>query len=133
MILSYPHSRDTYMKVLIFGNEIYQPDSLPLRLLPELKKIFPKIDFVCADPNEEWDVDGSVVAIDTIMNAEEPVIFESLEMFEEAPRVSMHDFDALAQLRLLQKIKRVKTVKILGLPPNIDKCKALSWLREKLA
>jgi hypothetical protein len=53
-------------------------------------------------------------------------------VFEQAPRVSMHDFDALTQLKLLAKLGRINSVKILGLPPNMEPALALDWLKQQL-
>ncbi|MEK7208754.1 MAG: hypothetical protein AAB677_00660 [Patescibacteria group bacterium] len=105
--------------VYVFGNLDLPSDSLPLRILPELKAKFPSIRFEVKDPNEDWAVPVKLIVIDTVINLKKITIFESLEKFTAAPRISMHDFDALANLRLLKKIGRLKEIKIIGLPPAI--------------
>ncbi|MFH1047351.1 MAG: hypothetical protein V1738_03540 [Patescibacteria group bacterium] len=120
------------MKVLVFGNTTYAPDSLPLEILPQLRLALPQIDFVEADPNEDWEVNGAVTIIDTIINLTEPRQFDSLDIFVDAPNISMHDFDALAQLRLLKKLGTIDQVCIFGLPPNIDAVRAVEWLTQQL-
>lgn len=113
------------MHILVFGNPDLAVDSLPLRILPDLRKHFPEIVFTEADPNEEWDVEGSVIALDTVREITKVTCFEDLKHFRAAPRVTGHDFDALSNLRLLQKTDRIHHVKIIGIPPMISENEAL--------
>lgn len=115
-------------KVLVFGNPDFEPDSLPLKILPDLRRRLPETDFAAADPNEEWDVSGDITVIDTAINLAEPRIFDSLDAFETSPRVSMHDFDALANLRLMQKLGKIGDVRVIALPPGISEEDALSFI-----
>ena len=120
------------MSIFIFGNPDLAHDSLPLKILPELKKCFPQIKFEVKDPNEEWGaftVSGpepleELIIIDTAVGINKVTVFDGLEQFESAPRVSMHDFDALFNLRYLQKLGCVKKVKIIGIPPTISEDEA---------
>jgi hypothetical protein len=131
-------------KIFIFGNIDLPNDSLPLRILPELEERFPNIQFEIKDPNEDWAIPSSIedgrpnqaklgfrdggpdiTIIDTVVGINEVTIFDSLEKFSAVPRVSVHDFDALTNLRLLQKIGKIKSVKIIGIPQDIDKSKAI--------
>ncbi len=110
------------MHIFIFGNPDLPFDSLPLRILPELQKEFPEIKFEVKDPNEEWDLEnsGDLVILDTAVGIDKITIFEDLEKFAKAPRVSMHDFDALTNLRYLQKIGKIKKVRIIAIPPDLE-------------
>ena len=112
-------------KIYIFGNIDLPNDSLPLRILPNIEEKFPNILFVINDPNEEWDVEDEIVIIDTVVGIKEITIFYNLENFLPAPRLSVHDFDALTNLRLLQKIGRIKSVKIIGVPQDLDEQDAI--------
>jgi len=113
------------MVVYIFGNPDLPEDSLPLRILPRLKEEFPGIDFQVKDPNEEWDdAPQNLVIIDTVQGISEPKVFTSLDVFSAAPRLSLHDFDALANLRLLQKLGKLKKVTVLALPPTLQEADA---------
>lgn len=113
------------MTVYVFGNPDVPEDALPIRLVPELRKSCPNITFEVKDPNEEWDVPERLVVIDTIIGSDGIRVFEDLDGFERSPRVSMHDFDALTQLRLLQKLGKVKTVTVIGVPSAMDEAEAL--------
>ena len=120
------------MMVFIFGNPELPGDSLPLRLLPELKKLRPDVVFEIKDPNEEWDVPPELTVIDTVVGVTEPRVFASLDAFAAAPRLTMHDFDAYANLRLLQKLGRLKSVRVVGLPPDIEPRTALEFVKNNL-
>ena len=120
------------MKVFVFGNPDLKIDSLPLKILPELKKHFPNFESIFIDPNEEWDVPEDLYIIDTVIGIKSPMIFNSLLTFTRAPSVTMHDFDAYANLRLLHKIGKLKNIKIFGIPPNISENEALDYLKRYL-
>ena len=103
-------------QIFVFGNIDIEMDSLPIRLLPALQKYFPNIDFVVLDPNEEWKIPEEMVMIDTVVGIRELTVFDDLKFFVEAPRVSVHDFDAFFNLIYLQKLGKLKKIKIFGLP-----------------
>ena len=113
------------MIVYVFGNPDVSEDALPIRLVPLLRKACPSITFEVKNPNEEWEVPERLVVIDTVVGIDHIHEFHGLDDFARAPRVSMHDFDALTQLRLLQKLGRIKKVSIIGVPPDIEEHQAL--------
>lgn len=108
------------MIVFVFGNQDLDIDNMPLRIAPKLKKFFPDIQFEIKDPNEEWPIPENLIVLDTVVGINEVKIFDNLDEFSAAPRVGMHDFDALANLKFLQKLGKIKKIKIIGLPPGID-------------
>ncbi|MFA6603273.1 MAG: hypothetical protein WCT10_00355 [Patescibacteria group bacterium] len=120
------------MIVYIFGNPDLPEDSLPLKLIPELQKLRPDVVFEIKDPNEEWEVPSELTVIDTVVGIAEPRIFASLDAFAAAPRLTTHDFDAYANLKWLQKLGRLKNLRIIGLPPGIELRKALDFIRNSL-
>ena len=121
------------MIVYVFGNPDLPEDALPLRLVPKLRQQFPDSTFEIKDPNEEWDVPERLIVIDTVKGIDQVQVFHGLETFSRAPRVSMHDFDALTQMRLLQKLGKLKEVTIIGVPPEIDEAEALKSVEQLLA
>lgn len=120
------------MTVFVFGNAALEADSLPLRILPDLKKTLPNIEFQTLDPNEEWDMPEETIVIDTVLGIKDITVFDSLEQFSAAPRITMHDFDALANLRLLSKLGKLKKIKIIGVPPHLDSNTAIQRIGEIL-
>jgi hypothetical protein len=113
------------MTIFVFGNPDLPMDALPLRLVPQLQEKFPQHVFLIKDPNEEWDVPEKLIVIDTVKGIDEVQEFHGLDSFASSPRVSMHDFDALTQLRFLQKLGKLKEVTIIGVPPEMDERQAL--------
>lgn len=113
------------MTVFVFGNTDLEGDSLPLRILPKLKQLFPKIAFAIKDSHEEWDVPEELIIIDTVRGLEKVRVFSDLESFSSSPSITLHDFDALSHLRYLAKLGRLKKIKIIGLSPMISEKEAL--------
>ncbi len=123
------------MRISIFGNPDYEPDALPIKLLPYLKKRFPNVEFVITDPNElgipdekEWYI------IDAVKGLSEIKLL-SLEDLKKPRknRVSMHDFDLAMHLFWLNKIKKDLRVKIIGIPPSLSLDAALEGTIKILA
>lgn len=110
----------------VFGNADIAMDSLPLRLLSRLSGQFPDIDFVTLDPNEEWEIPDQFIIIDTVVGLKDVHLFRSLDEFGSSPTVSMHDFDALFNLRYLAKLGKLKEIRIIGVPSTIEEEKALT-------
>ena len=120
------------MKIFVFGNEDLPEDSLPLLILPILREKFPGIEFVTIDSNEDWDVPESVVVIDTTVGIKDVTVFDSLDKFSAPPRVGMHDFDALTNLRLLWKLGKIKKIKIIGLPADMEESESFQKVADIL-
>ena len=70
------------------------------------------------------DVEG-ITVLDTVIGIKDITIFDSLEKFALAPRVSMHDFDFLTNLQYLTKLGKIKKIKIIGLPPDMEENEAI--------
>ena len=119
--------------VYIFGSTILKEDSLPIEIVPNLKRKFPDFDFQIKDPNEEWDIPEELIVIDTVVGIPSVHVFDGIEEFTQFPKVSIHDYDALSNLLFLKKLGRLKKIKIIGIPPMIDKEKALEEVSAMLS
>jgi hypothetical protein len=108
------------MTVYIFGNPDLAMDALPLRLVPALQQEFPALSFVTLDPNEDWEIPPHMVIIDTVVGIAEVTVFHDLSIFEKAPRMTCHDFDAYANLLLLKKLGKIEGVTIVGVPAGAN-------------
>ena len=109
------------MTVLVFGNEDIAADSLPVKILPALRRRFPEIDFQSKDPNEDFELPEGTVIIDTVAGLKEIRVFDLLEDFEAPPRTTLHDFDLFGHLQLLKKLGKLPSkIKIIGIPPTIS-------------
>lgn len=105
------------MKVLVFGNPLVTKDSLPLRLLADLRKEFPSIEFKEFDAVEQLEEEGEeLIILDSVEGIEKVQLFDSLDRFVDSPRYSLHDFDLPIYLKLLKKLEKLKKVLIIGIP-----------------
>jgi len=120
------------MQVFVFGNPDIEVDSLPIRLLPSLRETFHDTEFMTLDPNEDWDVPEDMIVIDTVVNTEKVAVFEDLKAFMAAPRLTCHDFDAYANLMLMMKLGKIRTVRIVGIPPGKQPDEVLPELNKAL-
>lgn len=116
--------------IFIFGNPELADDSLPIRLIPQLQRAFPNISFEIKDPNEEWDIPEEMTIIDTVIGPKKVTIFDDLDDFDTTPRLTMHDFDALFNLRYMKKLGKLKKIKIIGVPPDLNEKKALESIKK---
>jgi len=113
------------MTVFVFGNPDIKGDSLPLKILPELRKRCPGIDFQTKDPNEDFELPEEAVIVDVVAGLKEIRIFDSLDDFQPPSRLTLHDFDLFSYLQLLKKLGKLSSkIKIIGIPPTISKKKA---------
>jgi len=96
-------------------------DSLVLKILPELKKLFPQIKFETVDPNENFPPKGeeNLIILDTVMGIKKPMILD-LDDFNKKKKtpITPHDYDLLFHLLFLKKMKKIEKVIILGIPFN---------------
>ncbi len=113
------------MRVFVFGNPDLPQDSLPLRILPELRKCFPQISFEVKDPHEEWESPSKITILDTVCGIGKVTVFTGLSPFVDSPKLTVHDFDALSNLQLLQKLGKLKEIRIIGIPPDRSEKEAL--------
>jgi Ni,Fe-hydrogenase maturation factor len=119
------------MKIYVSGNRLVKKDSLPLRILPKLKKYFPKIEFAELDPSENLPSENLII-IDTVVGIDAVKIFSSIDFFEGEKNYSVHDYDFLFELKLNKKLGKLNDVKILGVPPNLTEQKALEQLKKEI-
>lgn len=117
------------LTIHVFGNPLLPFDSLPLKLLPQLKKQFPNIDFVTLDPNENIKpINKQLIIIDTVIGIDKVTLLNDLDKIQLDKIYSLHDFDLGFQLKLLQKIGELEKITILGVPPDIQQQEALKQL-----
>jgi len=118
----------------IFGNSLLDFDNLPLKLAPKLQKLFPEIDFVITDPSENLKpINKELIIIDTIEGIEKVTVIDDIEKLETSKIYSLHDFDLAFNLKLLQKIGKLKSVKIFGVPMKGDEKEILEQLEKPIA
>lgn len=109
------------MEIWIFGNPDQPSDSIPVSLMKELQQIHPHHKFIHADPLDEREPPQHLMIIDTVQGISDITKFETLDRFQQSPRTTLHDFDAYANLRLLQKVGKLKTCSVIGVPSGFPK------------
>jgi hypothetical protein len=120
------------MEVWLFGNTDLETDALPVKLKPELERLFPKLAFTVRDPLDEWPEQDKLIIIDTVRGLTEVRAFVSLGSFQSHPFVTMHDFDLLAELAWRQKMNKLPPFVVLGVPEGISAKQALEQLTSLL-
>jgi len=121
------------MKILVFGNPIVEKDNLALKILPKLQKEFPNITFKHLDPTEDLAseiVDGKLTILDVVEGIDKVIIIKDIEQLKSEKIFSMHDFDLTFNLKLLQKIGKLKEVEIIGLPMEMKEDEALREIKK---
>ena len=106
--------------IYYFGNIDSSLDNAVIKIIPALKKEFPKIKFKYLDPNEDLSFDDdNPVILDTAVELREPTLITDLNNIAIKKSTTMHDFDLGFNLKLLKKLGRIKDVRIIGVPINI--------------
>ncbi len=120
------------MNIYVCGNPLVKEDSLPLRILPELRKRFPEINFVEFEPTEDLPEEENLVIIDTVINAKDVMLIDNIDQFVQTKALSLHDFDLGLNLKLAKKLGKLKSVKIIGVPARMPEGAVLSRIGELL-
>jgi hypothetical protein len=114
------------MKIIyVFGNADIKADSLPIKLLPELKKKFPSIHFSPLEPYETFPNTRMFWLMDTVIGLKRVTLLTNLGQFLAAKGLSTHDYDLGLELKLLVKLNKIKQVKVIGIPPQLSEPKVI--------
>ena len=118
------------MKILVFGNPTIENDSLPIKLLPKLKQKFPNIIFQEIDPTEGLEDQGKdLTIIDTVEGIDKVMIITDFNQLQSNKLFSMHDFDLAYNLKILKKIGKIDTIKIIGITMDINEDEAMDQIQ----
>ncbi len=117
------------MKILVFGNPLVKEDSLPLLLLPQLRKEFPNIEFREFDSTEDLHKEGrNLVILDSAQGMKKAEIV-GLDSIRLDKIYSMHDFDLGCNLKLLKKMRMIDDARIIAVPVGMKKNAALNQIQ----
>lgn len=112
--------------VIVFGNPVEPKDSLAVRLVPELKKKFPKIEFRIEDPTESLEPTGDPwVILDVAEGIDKVTVIDNLKDLEQIHGDSVHDYDVYMELRLKEKLGQLTKIKLILLPVDMHHERAL--------
>lgn len=118
--------------IFVFGGKDIKEDSLPVRILPKLKKEFPDIRFLHLDPNEELEGQKHLYIIDTVQGVKRVSIFRDPAIMKKRSGVTVHDFDLATMLILLKKLGKLPPLLIIGIPPHLKEETALRQVKAKI-
>jgi len=121
------------MKIYVCGNPLVEEDSLPIRILPQLRKKHPTIKFIELDPTENLPKEHELVILDTVINAKDTILLNDIDAFVQTKALSLHDFDLGMNLKLAKKMGWLKKVTIIGVPPNIPESQAVKKISKIIA
>lgn len=113
--------------VSVFGNPDLSSDSVPVQLVPKLRRRFPDIRFVVEDPNEiDLPKQGKWVILDTVRGLEN-VSWLSVDDIARSRKgaVTAHDYDLSTLLLLAKKLDSSFEPNILGVPEGMSEEQAL--------
>ncbi len=117
-------------KIYVMGNLLIEQDSLPIKILPELRKALPKHEFIELDPSENFPKQTSLTIIDTVLDIKEVKLIKNIDKIQLQNVCSLHDFDLGYNLKLMKKFGLVKKVNIIGVPYNIEEKEAVKQIKE---
>lgn len=120
--------------VSVFGNPDLHLDSVPVQLVPKLRRRFPDIRFVVEDPNEiDLPKHGKWVILDTVRGLEN-VSWLSVDDIARSRNAGMtaHDYDLSTLLLLAKKLDASFEPNILGVPEGMSEERALSEVIREL-
>lgn len=108
------------MNIYVLGNPLVKDDSLPLKLIPFLRKGFPEYNVLEIDPNEDFIPEENSVIIDTVVGIDKITLFTDIDQFTGHKLISPHDYDLGFHLKFLKKMGKIKNLKIMGVPQSFN-------------
>ncbi|OGV91153.1 hypothetical protein A3A66_01150 [Microgenomates group bacterium RIFCSPLOWO2_01_FULL_46_13] len=111
--------------VRVLGSPVVPQDSLVIKLLPRLKRQFPKVEFKEFDPTETLEQSvGKCWLLDSAVGIDTTTVFDDIDKFILVKSVSVHDYDLGFELSLLKKLKKLPKINIVAVPANLSEKKA---------
>jgi len=108
-------------------------DSLPLKIIKPLAERFPDVEFVELDPSENIeDIGRDPVILDTALGIKNVVVLDDIDKIQESPKFSLHDFDLGTNLKLLRKLGRLDSVRIICVPAGLTEENVVKQVSEEI-
>ncbi len=118
--------------IYVLGNPLVPSDSLPLKMLDDLRVEFPDIDFRELDPSEELPDERILLFIDTAQGNDDVRILDDIDKIFDEPRYSLHDFGLGTNLKIMRKLNRLDRAIIICVPQIIGYEDALNKVKAKI-
>lgn len=120
--------------IYIFGNPLLEEDSLAIKLAEKLQKenLFPNLNFIYIDGAEEIN-ESNLLILDVAKNIKEIQIITNLDQLYSDKFYTMHDADIALFLKLMQKLNKIKEIKIIAIPFDMNGEKAYEGVKKRLS
>lgn len=119
-------------KILVFGNALFKADSLALKVADSLRGM-PGFEFVECDAAEDLERFGpDLLILDAAVGIKKVVLLDNLDQLENSPSYSMHDLDLALSLKLLMKLGKLRSVRIIALPMGMPITSVVDKVKELL-
>ena len=115
--------------IYCFGNPLLKEDSLPFLLIPQLRKEFPLIYFVEANSPDDIEEQEEILILDTAKGITNATVLNDIDALCSNRTCSLHDFDLGMTLKLMQKMGKLRKIKIFCIPIGYNKAKAFAELK----
>jgi Ni,Fe-hydrogenase maturation factor len=122
-------------KVLVFGNELVKSDSLALVVAREISQSgkLKDVEFKELDAVEEIQNEGKdLVILDVVQGIKKLTIITDFDQLKNSQIYTLHDFDLGMNLKLLKKLGYIETIRIIGIPMNWKKEKAIAEVKSAI-
>jgi Ni,Fe-hydrogenase maturation factor len=127
------HLDPSKKRISVFGNSLVDKDSISIRILTQLQRSFPNIDFLVEDPTETLKPpDDDWWIIDAAEGVKQVTLIEDISKLEPTKSASVHDYDLSFDLYLLKKIGKLPIVHLIAIPNTMNEKKALSQVMKIL-
>src|SRR4030042_2660287 len=112
--------------VTVFGNPVEVKDNLAVKLVPELKKRFPEIEFQIVGPTESLEPPSDPwIILDVAVGIDKVTVVEDLRDLERVRGDGAHDYDVYLELALRQKLGQLGRIELILIPAKMDEKRAL--------
>ena len=115
-------------KIYVAGNPLVREDSIPIKLMGRLQKRFPDIEFHELEPTDNLPEEKTLNIIDTVIGIDDIKVIRDIDKIVTGKIYSMHDFDLGFNLKLMKKAGKLRSVKIIGVPPHMSEEKAFEGI-----
>ena len=116
--------------IYVMGNLLVEQDSLPIKILPDLRKVMPNYEFIELDPSEDFPKQKTLTIIDTVLDIKKVTLVKEIDKIQLEKICSLHDFDLGYNLKLMKKFGMIETVIIVGVPIDIKKKEAIKQIKD---
>jgi Ni,Fe-hydrogenase maturation factor len=121
------------MRFYVLGNLLVKVDSLPVKIIPLLKKEMPEHEFIEFDPSEDFLPENkSLNLIDTVLDITEVKLINDIDKIIVQKAYSLHDFDLGYNLKLMKKFGMIEKVNIIGVPSTLKENEAVEQIKKMI-